>query len=358
LFADASARTEPIVTTGAAVAGDGAGTFTVSGLITSDGGSQITARGVVYGLLSEPTLTSANASPAGAGTGVFSSTLTGLAPETTYYARAYATSTVGTSYGADITFKTASLTGPRFGVKTATFATDPITIIGEGEKVLLTINFATTSTAYVVAGVHFYSPNDHARQFYSNIPITGNKVVVPISLNQWAASGEWRIAEITTYDANGTFSVEYENQLKAKGVDTRLTVVNNSGDNVIPDAAELSAFQAISNPGEFGDIIISVKFRDSGSGLSSIGLQIAPEGKNVKYFGSVSGSELLDGTATFRLSKSVLMAYGISTESGQSDGIWTVLEISAYDNAGNFRVYYANELSSLGFPTRFEFGTF
>jgi hypothetical protein len=141
-------------------------------------------------------------------------------------------------------------------------------------------------------------------------------------------------------------------------VDTRLTVVNNSGDNVIPDAAELSAFQAISNPGEFGDIIISVKFRDSGSGLSSIGLQIAPEGKNVKYFGSVSGSELLDGTATFRLSKSVLMAYGISTESGQSDGIWTVLEISAYDNAGNFRVYYANELSSLGFPTRFEFGTF
>jgi formylglycine-generating enzyme required for sulfatase activity len=46
----------------------------------------------------------------GAGTGAFSSTLTGLAPETSYYARAYATSAIGTGYGADITFKTASST--------------------------------------------------------------------------------------------------------------------------------------------------------------------------------------------------------------------------------------------------------
>jgi formylglycine-generating enzyme required for sulfatase activity len=44
---------------------------------------------------------------AGADAGAFSSSLTGLAPETIYYARAYATSTVGTGYGADVTFKTA-----------------------------------------------------------------------------------------------------------------------------------------------------------------------------------------------------------------------------------------------------------
>ena len=105
LFADASARMEPIVTTGAAVPGDGAGTFTVSGSITSDGGSPVTARGVVYDLVPEPTLTSAIASPSGAGTGDFSSTLTNLVLNATYYARAYATNALGTRYGAEITFK-------------------------------------------------------------------------------------------------------------------------------------------------------------------------------------------------------------------------------------------------------------
>jgi formylglycine-generating enzyme required for sulfatase activity len=105
LFADASARTAPIVATGAAVAGDGAGTFTVSGSVTFDGGSPVTARGVVYGLVPEPTLTSSMVSPAGAGTGDFSSPLTNLVLDTTYYARAYATNALGTRYGAEITFK-------------------------------------------------------------------------------------------------------------------------------------------------------------------------------------------------------------------------------------------------------------
>ncbi len=80
----------------------------MSGELTTDGGSPVTRRGIVYGLTATPTLGAATDTPAtGAGTGAFSSTLAGLSPETTYYARAYATSTVGTGYGADITFKTA-----------------------------------------------------------------------------------------------------------------------------------------------------------------------------------------------------------------------------------------------------------
>jgi formylglycine-generating enzyme required for sulfatase activity len=71
---------------------------------------------VVYGLVSEPTLTSAIASPAGAGTGDFSSTLTNLVLNATYYARAYATNALGTRYGAEITFKTAPATPVGFSV--------------------------------------------------------------------------------------------------------------------------------------------------------------------------------------------------------------------------------------------------
>jgi formylglycine-generating enzyme required for sulfatase activity len=140
LFADASARTEPIVTTGAAVAGDGAGTFTVSGSITSDGGSPVTARGVVYGLVPEPTLTSAIASPAGAGIGDFSSTLTNLVLDTTYYARAYATNALGTRYGAEITFKTAPATPAGFALIPAGVFTMGDALDGRGDAPVRTVN--------------------------------------------------------------------------------------------------------------------------------------------------------------------------------------------------------------------------
>jgi formylglycine-generating enzyme required for sulfatase activity len=98
----------PSVMTGTAAAGPTFDTFTVSGDVTNNGGSPVTRRGVVYGLTATPILGTAVDAPAtGTGTGAFSSTLTGLSPETIYYARAYAASTVGTGYGADIIFKTA-----------------------------------------------------------------------------------------------------------------------------------------------------------------------------------------------------------------------------------------------------------
>jgi formylglycine-generating enzyme required for sulfatase activity len=105
-----TAESIPVVVTGAAVAGAKFDSFTVSGEVTNDGGTPVTSRGIVYGLTATPTLGAAMDAPAtgagaGAGTGVFSSTLTGLSLETTYYARAYATSAIGTSYGVEISIK-------------------------------------------------------------------------------------------------------------------------------------------------------------------------------------------------------------------------------------------------------------
>ena len=68
------------------------------GVITSEGGSPITARGVVYDTNSNPTLANWFTNN-GTGTGQFASSLSGLIPSTTYYVRAYATNSVGTSYG-------------------------------------------------------------------------------------------------------------------------------------------------------------------------------------------------------------------------------------------------------------------
>lgn len=77
------------------------------GNVTSDGGATVTAKGVCWGTNQDPT-TSGNKTANGAGTGSFTSTVTGLDPGAAYYIRAYATNEIGTAYNAQDSFKTAA----------------------------------------------------------------------------------------------------------------------------------------------------------------------------------------------------------------------------------------------------------
>lgn len=85
----------------------GPNTATGGGEVTSDGGAFIDARGVCWSIYPDPT-TSDNYTVDGNGTGVFSSYLTGLAPNTLYYVRAYASNSAGIGYGDEITFTTSN----------------------------------------------------------------------------------------------------------------------------------------------------------------------------------------------------------------------------------------------------------
>ncbi|MFY7885771.1 MAG: hypothetical protein ACOVOV_13115, partial [Dolichospermum sp.] len=75
------------------------------GNITSDGGSPITARGVVWSTSADPTTSDSKTTDAGT-TGTFTSNLTGLTAGTLYYVRSYATNAVNTVYGTQISFTT------------------------------------------------------------------------------------------------------------------------------------------------------------------------------------------------------------------------------------------------------------
>ncbi|MEJ5302013.1 MAG: fibronectin type III domain-containing protein [Bacteroidales bacterium] len=80
---------------------------TGGGNVTSDGGATVTARGVCWNTSPNPTLAN-NFTTDGSGTGSFTSSLTGLSPNTTYYVRAYATNAAGTAYGNEVSFTTHS----------------------------------------------------------------------------------------------------------------------------------------------------------------------------------------------------------------------------------------------------------
>jgi len=100
----ATSATVPTVTTTAASSITQT-TATSGGNVTADGGAAVTARGVCWSTTANPTTANSHTSD-GTGTGVFTSNITGLTAGTTYHVRAYATNSVGTSYGSDLTFTT------------------------------------------------------------------------------------------------------------------------------------------------------------------------------------------------------------------------------------------------------------
>jgi hypothetical protein len=78
------------------------------GNISSDGSSSITARGVVWGTSTNPTIALSTKTSDGTGLGSFQSSISGLAANTKYYVRAYATNSAGTSYGNELSFTTSA----------------------------------------------------------------------------------------------------------------------------------------------------------------------------------------------------------------------------------------------------------
>ena len=102
------------------------------GVITDDGGASVTARGVCWNTSENPTIND-NKSSDGAGGGSFTSSLSNLTPNTNYFVRAYATNSVGTSYGMAMSFTT--LTESPIVVTSEVSDITSITAIAGGEVI-------------------------------------------------------------------------------------------------------------------------------------------------------------------------------------------------------------------------------
>ncbi|MEI6124036.1 MAG: hypothetical protein WCQ95_10470 [Bacteroidota bacterium] len=97
----------PVITSTKPITGKSANTANTGGNIASDGGAAISAKGVCWSTSATPTLGVLNFTNDGTGNTSYNSQITGLTASTTYYVRAYATNSVGTSYGpVDVVFTT------------------------------------------------------------------------------------------------------------------------------------------------------------------------------------------------------------------------------------------------------------
>ncbi|NCD70239.1 beta strand repeat-containing protein, partial [Mucilaginibacter agri] len=138
--------TAPTVTTGASSSITSSGA-TLAGNVSSDGSASVTEKGVVYSTSANPTISDLKATN-GTGTGAISVGVSGLAASTTYHYRAYATNSVGTSYGADASFTTSAAaasitTTGSFTVLTTTYGAassgSSISVTGTGLSAGITV---------------------------------------------------------------------------------------------------------------------------------------------------------------------------------------------------------------------------
>jgi len=99
-------KTVPSVSTGA-ITDVSYNSANANGNISSDGGASISARGICWSTSASPTLGNSYANDPGQTTGSFTLAINNIAAATTYYVRAYATNSVGTTYGNEVSFTSA-----------------------------------------------------------------------------------------------------------------------------------------------------------------------------------------------------------------------------------------------------------
>ena len=103
------------------------------GIVTDNGGDEVTERGVCWGTETKPTITDNHVASNTSGVGSFSCQITGLAAGTTYYVRAYAVNSAGTGYGEALSFTTQTDSGGDDGGDD--HVTIPTLITGEASEI-------------------------------------------------------------------------------------------------------------------------------------------------------------------------------------------------------------------------------
>lgn len=113
---------EPTVTT-SQVKGIEYQSVTAGGTVTSEGNSDVKARGVCYGTTEDLTIESSLHTTDSVGKGEFTSYLANLDPGGNYFVRAYATNEFGTGYGKTLAFQTKAYSLPQIHTLSITLPT-------------------------------------------------------------------------------------------------------------------------------------------------------------------------------------------------------------------------------------------
>ena len=279
--------TSPTVTTNPTITSITLSSATVSGNVVSDGGLPITERGIEYKKSSDSESNYVKKVESGTAVGAYSVNLTGLEPGTSYDVRAYATNSMGTSYGDIVTFSTDANTNP-----TISAISDQSTNVDEAiSNIAFTIDDAETSLESLGVSV----TSDNEALLPSTACVVGGSganrtLTMTPALNQHGTAN----VTITVTDSNGgtsqrTFTVTVNK------VPPRIQTVAVPSDGVykVGDNLDFTA--------NYNEAVIV-------TGTPQLTLTIGSETRTADY---VSGSE----------STALVFRYTVQTGDNDNDGI-------------------------------------
>jgi hypothetical protein len=178
-------------------------TATSGGNVTDNGGSAITARGVCWSTLSGPVATGLHTTDAGT-TGIFTSSITGLSSGTRYYVRAYATTSLGTTYGNEVNFTTSGcfVAGTKITMADGTQKNIEDILVGDQVK---SVNTETMEVVVETVDKTFANPpsGNLSKITFSNGQTNTNTKNHPY----WVVAKGWCCIDPQTYTANKTVSI-------------------------------------------------------------------------------------------------------------------------------------------------------
>lgn len=208
----------------AAVTDVTATTAQCGGNVLDEGGSPVTQRGVCWNTIGSPTIADRSTSD-GAGTGAFSSSLTGLTPGTTYHVRAYAVSLRGAAYGAEVTVQTLV---PQYTVSFVAGAGGSIT--GVATQIIPQGGDASAVTAVAAAGSHFADWTGTNGFVSTDNPLMITNVAADMSITANFAADP--VVEVTVTPEDGTGGAQTGDVVQVgQNVSFLVNVSNTGGGN-------------------------------------------------------------------------------------------------------------------------------
>jgi len=255
-------------------------TATLNASITDNGGADATQSGFAYG--TSPTLATVIATTTLNGqTGIttFSQSFTGLTPNTTYYFRAYAVNSAGTSTGSILPFATTDTTPPTV---TMTAPTGGSTVAGSAVSLS-----ATASDDVGVVGVQF------KLDATTNI---GSEITVAPYTTTWDSTSITIYGSHTLYavarDAAGNYATSTVSVNVDNVAPTMSTVVRNSDTQIIVTLSKLANAATITRSNSGGFIVTKTGVPGTTYTVTSI----APGTDNTKVVLTVANLSTSGGT--------------------------------------------------------------
>ena len=310
-----SSQTVPTVTTNS-VTSISTTTATCGGNVTSDGGATITARGVCWSTSNNPTVSGSHTTN-GSGTGSFTSSVTGLTPNTTYYVRAYATNSAGTAYGSEVSFTTSS--APSFTCGTSTLTDidgNTYNTVQIGSQCWMKENLRTTKYANGTSILHGNSTSTTTAYWYCPNNNSSNMSTYGLLYNWKAVMGSSSSSNANPSGVQGVCPTGWHVPSDAEWKQMEMSVGMSQSDANNTDCFRGSiAAQLSGNTGWTFSSTANAAGNTSAAGRNSSGFSALPAGD---YYGSYAN-----------------FTYGAifwsATGSGSS-GVWT--RGLYYDSAG------------------------